>query len=262
MLKRGGAVTVTGVGGLKTLDRGLCILLKFLERSEWTISAMARELETHKSTIYRVFVTLERRGFVVRDELNNYRLGLTLLELGNAAHKQIEFRKVVYPVLKDLVRETQESAFLTVVSGDESVCIETVDSPQSLKMTLDIGGRYPLHAGASNKILMAYLPSDRIESIIAAGLPPVTSKTIVDPDELRANLAEIREQGWCYSSGEVTQSAAAVAVPVVNGQGRLVGGLSVAGLHDRFTPKRVALYLQSLQAAADRIKSQLRSWND
>lgn len=215
-----------------------------------------------KGRVYRVLATLERRGFVVRGESNAYRLGLTVLELGGAAYKQIEFRKVAYPILKELVRETQESAFLTVVSGDESVCIEAVESPQSLKMTLEIGGRHPLYAGASNKVLLAYLPSESIDRIIAAGLRPVTSKTIVDPDELKANLAEIRRQGWCCSFGEVTQSAAAIAVPVMNAQGRVVGGLSIAGLQDRFTADRIAGYVECLRAAAERIKSQLKTWGD
>ncbi len=247
---------------LKTLDRGLTVLLKFLDKPEWTLSGLAQDLGLHKSIVFRLVTTLERRGFVVKGEDRVYRLGLRVLELGNVAYKQIDLRRAAYPVLQKLVNETRESAFLTVVSGDEAVCIDKVDSPHNIKLTLEIGGRSPLYAGASNKILMAYLPGERIDEIVARGLQPITPQTITDPAELKGNLAEIRQQGWCFSCGEVTPSASAVAVPIRNGRGQVIAGLSVAGLDARFTKEKISGLVQALMKASEEISGQLLGWSE
>ncbi|HEY64507.1 MAG TPA: IclR family transcriptional regulator [Caldilineae bacterium] len=248
---------------LQTVDRALQVLLQFDEaHPEWSAAELAQQLGLHRSIVYRILATLERRGFVTQaDRRGRFRLGLKLVELGNVVLANMDLRQVAHPVMERLVRETGESAFLTVVSGDESVCVDKIDSPQPIRVTLTLGGRSPLHAGASNKILLAYLPPKAIDAYIAKGLEQITPDTITDPQQLKEELAQIRKQGWAYSVGELTPGVAAMAVPLRNSNGEVVAGLSIANLASRFSEDRRPMLIQKLREAADEISAQLLVWH-
>ncbi len=248
---------------LKTVDRALRVLLQFdQEHPEWSSSELAQSLGLHRSIVYRILTTLERRGFVTQiGQRGRFRLGNTLVELGNVVLAGIDLRQIAHPIMAQLVRETSESAFLTVVSGDESVCIDKIDSPQHIRVTLTIGGRYPLHAGASNKILLAYLHSDTVDDLIACGLDSITPQTISDATRLKDDLTAIREQGYAFSVGELTPGVAALAVPLLNSNDTLVAALSIAGLASRFDEDRLSTLINATSQAAEEISTQLLAWH-
>jgi len=248
---------------LKTVDRALEVLLRFNEEHpEWSTGELAQALGLHRSIVYRILATLERRGFVTQaDHRGRFRLGLKLVELGNVVLASMDLRQVAHPIMARLVREIGESAFLTVVSGDESVCVDKIDSPQPIRVTMTIGGRYPLHAGASNKILLAYLPPDTIEALIARGLEAITPDTITDPARLKENLAMIRKQGWAYSVGELTPGVAAIAVPLWNNNEEVVAALSIANLASKFSEDRLPMLISKVRQAAEEISARLLSWH-
>ncbi len=248
---------------LKTVDRALQVLLLFDQtHPEWSSGELAQVLGLHRSIVYRILTTLQRRGFVTQDRYRGrFRLGLKLVELGNVVLAGIDLRDVAHPVMVRLVEETGESTFLTVISGDESVCIDKVDCPHQVRVTLTIGGRYPLHAGASNRILLAYLPADTVDDLIARGLEPITPHTITDPTQLKDNLATIREQGWAYTLGELTPGVAAVAVPLLDSNGTLVAALSIAGPVSRFSEEKLAMLRSATEQAEDDISGQILAWH-
>ena len=248
---------------LKTVDRALQVLLQFNEKHpEWSTGELAQTLGLHRSIVYRILATLEHRGFVTQTgHRRRFRLGLKLVQLGNVVLAGIDLRQAAYPIMTRLVRETGESAFLTVVSGDESVCVDKIDSPQQIRVTLTIGGRYPLHAGASNKVLLAYLPPVTIDGLVAKGLDPITPNTITDPTRLKENLAMIRKQGWVHSIGELTPSVAAVAVPLWNSNGSVIAALSIAGLASRFSEDKLPMLIGKTCQAAEEISAQLLAWH-
>lgn len=248
---------------LATVDRALDVLIQFdEEHPEWSSSELAQALGLHHSIIYRILRTLERRDIVTRtDRGARYRLGLKLVELANVALANMDLREVAHPIMAQLVRETGESAFLTVVSDNESVCIDRIDSPQRVRVTLAIGGRYPLYTGASNKLLLAYLPSEKIDELAASGLKSWTPDTITDPARLKEDLVAIRHRGWAYSVGELTPGVACVAAPLWESNGRVVAALSIAGVASRFTEDRLPTLVDMTCRAADEISHQLLSWH-
>ncbi|MFQ5855880.1 MAG: IclR family transcriptional regulator C-terminal domain-containing protein [Anaerolineae bacterium] len=247
---------------LKTVDRALKVLLRFdEEHPEWGSSELADALGLHRSVVYRSLATLENRGFVARvDGSARFRLGLKLVELGNIVLSGIDLRRIAHPEMVRLAKETGASAFLTVVSDDESVCIDRVDSPQRVRVTLNVGRRYPLHAGASNKLLLAYLPPEARAEVIARGLPAYTPNTITGPEALEEDLAIIRRQGWAFTVGELTPEVAAIGVPVRDSNGEVVAALSIAGLASRFSEDRLPQLLDVTRDAGERISGQLLAW--
>lgn len=244
--------------GLQSLQRSVALLRQFTtDRPEWGLTELALELDLSKTIVLRIVRTFEGEGFLARRN-GKYILGPALLDLSSVILNSIDLRKVARRVIERLSAETGESVFLTVVRGDRSVCVEKVESRQRMRLTLDIGRHYPLHAGASNKLLLAFVGQEEQERVLAGPLEAFTEKTPQDPESLRQELESIREAGWCTTSGELTPHATAVAVPLRDAAGEVVGALSVSGPETRLTDIEGTVRL--VEGAAAEIGSELMSW--
>jgi len=238
------------VAGLKTVEKALRTLLCFTEeRGQWSLTELSRELGMHKTVVSRILGTLQEHGFVARDPATKrYRLGTAVVELGRVALGNYELRRVSLPVMSAVVEATGESAFLTVVAGVEAVCLEKVESRSSVRVSYEVGRRTPLHAGASAKILLAYMPDDEVRRVVGVrGLPRYTPSTPVDLNVLVGALEDIRRRGYAFSVGELDEGVSALAVPIRNGRGDVAGSLSIAGPASRLREERVPELLEVLR---------------
>jgi DNA-binding IclR family transcriptional regulator len=173
-------VTVNSASPVKTVDRLVRILDCFSrERPAWSLAELSAYLGLPKSTLHRFLVSLESHGVLRREAADRqWRLGYRLSIWGNAAAQSTGLRHVARPVMRDLVAATGETAILTVYHAHEVICIEKVETSHSVRMTLDVGMRRPPHAGASSKVLMAYLPEEEIQAIVQdKGLPQLCCNT-------------------------------------------------------------------------------------
>lgn len=240
-------------GKLKTVDKALALLLLFSHaQPEWGVTELSRALQLHKSIVSRLLATLERRGFVARDDQSRrYRLGLRLLELGNVVSSQLEVRRICLPVMKELTSLTQEASFLNILADYESVCIEKVESPQNVRIVYQVGWHTMLHAGAPAKLFLASLPDEEVDRIIReVGLPRFTETTITDPVELKKEIENIRTHGYSYSYGELTPGVATLSAPIQDYTGCVAAVLSIAGPLERFRDERLPELTRALLAAA------------
>lgn len=115
------------------------------------------------------------------------------------------------------------------------IYVDQVTPTREVIMTVTLGEPYPLHAGASSRALLAFMPEERIEAYINSGpLESLTARTIIDPQRLREDLEMVRKQGWAQSTGERKNGAASVAAPVRNHEGYAVAVVSVCGPMERF----------------------------
>lgn len=228
------------------------------DRPECGLSDLSRAARMPKATVARCLAALEQTGFLAQDpETKNYRLGYKLMELGNLVRDQIELRKVALPFMVALRDKSGESVHLTAVVDGEGTYLEKVDSLQPIRLWTRLSGRGPLYAGASRKILLAYLTEEEIDAVIKKGLVKFTDRTITDPDALREHLRGIRERGWAISAGELFPESASVAAPIRDDTGKVVAGLSIAGPASRFTDERVAELIPMVVEAANAISRTL-----
>jgi DNA-binding IclR family transcriptional regulator len=243
---------------LRGVERAVALLQRFTpERPAVDLSQAARVLAVPRSTAYRLLRSLESGGLLVYDApRQSYRLSLAMARLGQVALAGMDLRLVARPQLQRLVAETGESAFLLVVEGRSAIVIDTVASDAPLRLTYPVGTPWPLHAGASNKVLLAHLPEERIAEVLAGALPRVTPRTATDPVRLRAELARIRRRGFAYSVGELTPGIAGAAVPILAG-GQQLGALAVAGPVSRLPASRVPYAVARLKHAAQSIVQSL-----
>jgi DNA-binding IclR family transcriptional regulator len=243
---------------LQVLERTFAILDLFTaERPEWTTTEIASACALPVPTAHRILATLQRRGFVAREDLTKrFRLGAAAVELGERARLVIDLRRIALPVLRRLARVTDETALLTVVGEDRnsSLCLERVESSQPLRLSVEPGRRLPLHAGASQKALLAFMRADEIERVVTRPLERLCRATITDAEALLGNLDEIRERGWAISFEETNVGVWGVAVPVLDRRGEIAASLGLAGPSARLSQSEVADHVTRLQSASAEIE--------
>ena len=186
-----------------------------------------------------------------------YELGLKILELGGTAYHQLELRKIAIPFMKELAKKTRETIYLAALDRDRAICIERIESNLPIRLSINRGESFPLHASATARILMAYLPDEEQNRIIKKGLKKFTKYTISDSQKLRKDLKEIKRRGFAFSNQELDLGAKAVSAPVFDFFGRAVAGLSIAGPVHRFDGKKVWDYKDLVLNYSRRISSKL-----
>jgi DNA-binding IclR family transcriptional regulator len=244
--------------GTEAASRVIDVLLLFAEESRWGVTRIARELGVSKSVVHRILQTLVVKGMLVPDPASRgYRLGPAASVLGARALHDSDLRAAAIDVIHELRDITGETATLTTIVPQGRIYLDQVESGQEIKMTVELGRRFPLHAGSSGKSVLAFLPAERREQVLRAGLPPVTSRTITEPAVLREELAHIRGCGYATSEGERQQDAASVAAPVIGHGGVVLGALSVCGPRYRLTTDLLEEIAPRVVAAARTVSQRM-----
>jgi DNA-binding IclR family transcriptional regulator len=185
-----------------------------------------------------------------------YGLGPVVVSLAVNYLDNLDVRTVARPELVRLSLDTNETATLSVRAGSSRVYVDQVTPEREVLMSVQIGIAHPLHAGASSKAFLAFLPETEIDEYLDGPLPAVTSSTITDRSKLREELARIRERGWAHSCGERQAGAGSVAAPFFDHHGAPVGVVSVCGPAERMTGE-VDVCATYLVAAVRRISARL-----
>ncbi|NKI22000.1 IclR family transcriptional regulator [Paenibacillus dendritiformis] len=233
---------------LKTLAKSLELLDCFTsDHPIWGVRDLAKKLGMHHSVVHRIVSTYEQHGFLIQNrDTQKYHLGLKLLEYGKVVTEQLNIQQYFQPILKEIANSTGESVYLNMLEGKEGVCVSIVLSSKDIQYLIPVGDRSPLYAGASQKVMMAYLSEELQEEIIQEGLRAVTSRTITDPLRLRAQLAQIKEEGWCISVGEYTEDVVGISVPMLDSHRRILGSITIAGPRYRIDDEKCESYLRIL----------------
>ncbi|MEZ2127572.1 MULTISPECIES: IclR family transcriptional regulator [unclassified Sinorhizobium] len=220
---------------VEAVERAIALLQCFSEPGEsLTLSALAQRSGFYKSTILRLAGSLLHTGFLDRSSDGRYQLGPELRRLGELCRSNFTLEGVIRPVLQHLSAITQETASFYVPDGDERVCLYRVNSPRSARHHLEEGTRHPLGSGAAGVLL-----------------------TWFGDESDNPSAVELRETGSIVSKGGRDEDLAAVAVPITNMSGELIGSLSVSGLIGRFTDERIATARALLKDAADGLRPRL-----
>jgi DNA-binding IclR family transcriptional regulator len=157
-----------------------------------------------------------------------------------------------------LARQTGDTAVLVVLDGDKAVDVASYQGDNVLQAQTRIGERNPLNIGASNKILLAYLPEPKRERIInEMELTQYTDKTITCRDKLRERLAEIRSQGYAVDGESYEVGVYAIGAPVRDHTGRVIAGVTVTTPRSRYSSQREVMLVRMVVDAANQISSRL-----
>jgi DNA-binding IclR family transcriptional regulator len=251
---------VLKVSSVAAVDRLVRILESFsAERSAWSLAELSAHLRLPKSTLHRFLTSLEIHDILRRDPDDRlWRPGYRLLGWGELAATTLGLNQLARPLMRAIAASTGEMVVLTVYSEQEAVCTEVIDARHSVRLALEVGTRRPLHAGASSKILAAYLPETEVRQAVRdRGLPQLCSNTITEPDELLAELARIRDLGYAQSIEETDPGAWGIATPIFDRSGAMVGAIGIAGPIQRYSEDLAQHYVALCQAACEELSGQL-----
>lgn len=240
-------------GQLRTIRKGVQILGLFSEETPLLDTSMiAERVGLPKSTAYKYVHTFEGLGFLVREKSGRFfKLGPRVIELASIALDSPELVDISYPMLSNLVAQTNETALLTGIMGSAAVCLSRIESPQYLKVTYHVGATYPLYAGASALVLLAGLNEPARERILnSLRLISFTKNTVTSKTQLSARLDQIKQQGFAVSRGEYTEGVFAVTAPIYSTAKDVLGSVSLAGPVHRLNNEREDRYIALVKESA------------
>ena len=243
----------------QTLERAVRILDCFSQdRPELGVREVARILDLSSSSTGRLMAAMKELGILSQNPASRtYAVGPRVLTWAGVYMATSDVRNVAYPYLQALHEATRETISLYILDGNERVCIERLESTQNIRFVAPrIGRHLPLHAGSAGKVMLAYLPEERREEILAVGnLARLTEKTIVDLDQLRSELARIREDGYAISKGEWILDASGIAAPIFDRFGEVLAALTISGPSQRFTTDVFQGYKADVMGVARQISA-------
>ncbi len=237
-------------------SRVLAVLGAFgAEHRYLSLTQLSRRTGLPLATTHRLVGELAAWGALERDIMGRYRIGLRLWEVGSLAPRGLGLREIALPFLEDLYEATHENVQLAVLDGAEVVYLERIAGRASVGVRTRVGGRWPAHTTGVGLVLLAYSRAEAQERYLAGPLARFTDRTIIDPDRLRRELAQVRRCGYAVSAGQVTLDALSVAAPVYNTTDEVVAALSIVARAGSVAP---ATLVPAVRTAARGISRALR----
>ena len=244
----------------QSLERFVAILDSFsLEEPVLGVREVARKTGLSHSTAGRLMANMKTLGLLNQDpETLSYMMGAKVLAWSGIYTVTSDIRSISLPIMVRLQEETRETISLYVLEGNERVCVERLESPETVRIVARIGRRIPLYAGSAGKVFLAFLPDERRDEILAATeMVPMTRRTITDMEELRSDLNRIRKRGYAISKGEWILEAAGVAAPIFDQFGRIIAALTISGPAQRFTEEKINETIPLVKSGAEEISREL-----
>jgi len=198
-----------------------------------TLTEAAEVLGVHKSTALRILRTLEEARFVRKTGAGTYVFGSGLIELSELALSSMDVRQFAAPYLRELQRQTGHTVHLAQLTGNEIIYIDKVDSPafDAVKLPSRIGRAVSIYASAVGKVILAYLPKEERDRLLAnVVFERFTETTFADRDSLEAELERIAERGWATDNGEHDTYVMCVAAPIRDSRGQVVAAVSITAI--------------------------------
>lgn len=226
--------------GITMVDRAMKIL-HYLEKKEGSagISEIANALSLPKANVYRIMNTLrEWRAVELIEESNGYRLGILLIRFGEKARKNIHLVDVCRPLMKMVVKETEESINLGVLHGDQIWMIHS-ESGQGRIIATKSMSTNPLYCSSMGKVYLAHFSKESLEDYYRNNhLEPRTENTIVTLKGFLKEKEEILKNNIAFDNDEYEIGLSCIGTPIFNKKKEVVACLSVSGPSTRIHLKK------------------------
>ena len=246
-----------------SVQKALQILLAFepQNREMGTVEISAL-LGIHKSTVSRLLNVLTYYGFLQHDAKNKkFMLGQSSAKIGAAIRRSLDrgLIHIAQPYIDDLHNTIGETIGLEIWAGKSTILGYYAESSRRHRaFRLQLGNRVEIHISAGARVIMAFLPPSVVESVLeSAEFRRYTEETIVDGEQLKAQLPEIRKRGWFHSIDERYYGAEVISVPVFNYEREPVAAVGLFTSSERMGPLLENKALDKLKQTAAEISAKL-----
>jgi DNA-binding IclR family transcriptional regulator len=241
---------------IQVLERMFMLIDVLAGRDEaMSLKEISQKTGLHPSTTHRILNDLTLGRYVDRPEAGSYRLGMRLLELGNAVKSRLDVRDAALAPMRELHKLIQQPVNLSMRQGDEIVYIERAYSERSgMQVVRAIGGRAPLHLTSVGKLFLAVDDALKVRAYASrTGLSGHTKTSLTDITSLERELSRVRQYGTARDNEELEMGVRCMAAGIYDDQNKLVAGLSISAPADRIDEA----WLAKLQSTAAEISTAL-----
>ncbi|HET8748675.1 MAG TPA: IclR family transcriptional regulator [Ramlibacter sp.] len=219
---------------IRAVGRALAIFDAYdNEHLSLSLQEIAERIRMPKTTAFRLVNTLERSGFLIRMDNQQYCLSLKLARLGGLVRSTLGIREIARPVMLQVNEQTSETVQLNAIVGTDRMVLEVVDTPSPLMSMARPGQQTKLYLGAASRIMMAYMAPEELERVLKANVDtPDFDRAAFDRE-----VARYRRQGYAISRGQRVPGLTAIAVPIFDMQGAVRHSLALTGPSVRIDPR-------------------------
>lgn len=214
-----------------------------------------------RSTVFRILSTLERNAYVEKIEHDDgikWRIGRALFKLGLNELAKLDIRTEAYPIMKALSDQTNEYVQLGQLFRGMVIYIEHIKRLNQLSMYTELGSLLHINLSASGMVLASHLSDVMIDQIIQEhGLPRNTDKTITDPEEMKAYLRKVREQGYAIDDEMYAKGIRCIAAPIYDYSGKNVAAVGITGFASNISGPAMDRKIRQVIEAAEQISAKL-----
>lgn len=222
---------------IKVLNKVFAVFDLFNEEVvELSAAQITERLQYNQTTVFRIISNLEEAGYLDRiADTGKYRLGMKLFFLGNLVKPYQLLKANARPLLRQLNEQTNETVHLGVLHQYQTLYLDKLESNRTVRVVISrVGHKLPAHCTGIGKVLLAHLPLDEVKSAVEeTGLVANTPHTITSWNRLKAELEQIRKQGYANDNEEIEIGLKCVAAPLYR-DGRVIAAISVSVPKERF----------------------------
>ncbi|WP_110707205.1 IclR family transcriptional regulator [Salinicola sp. CR57] len=247
-------------GHSQSLVRGLKILEMLAATPDGlALSDVAEDVGLAPSTTHRLLQALFQQGFITQDvESGLWKIDVKTFRIGNSFLEARDFVATARPFLRQLTATSGETANLGIRDDGMVVYLAQSESKQMMRMITRLGSRAPLHASGVGKALLAWMPPQEFEQIVAGRtLEGETPNTLTNVETLRDQLVEIRRQGYAVDREEHAIGLNCVAATLHDESGLPLAAISVSGpvarIDDSRLPELAALVAETAREITAKI---------
>ena len=218
-----------------------------------SLTQLSTMLKIPKTTLISTLHVLEEYGYVYKVQgTKNYHLGFKVMELSYNVQSTLSIVQYALPLMESLQIQTGEIIYLTSHINGKVFYLECV-YPSHRAITYSVSGKtLPMHCTGCGKAMLAYMPTEKVKSIVSQwGLPSFTKNTIADEDALFSELQAIRERGYAIDNEEETYNVRCIAMPICDPFGHAVGAMSISGSKVSMTDNAIIKYSEPLATACN-----------
>jgi len=222
--------SVSSTETLKSLNTALRVLMAFTaDKPVLGVGELAQLLQLPKGQVSKILSTFRKHGILSQDQpTRRYSVGSRAFALGSRFVNYHPLAREALVAMRRIVEQTGHSARLSIMDGDRVIYLLQSEGRFLADTGWRVGMFLPLHATTAGKVSLAFLPPERVETLLArAGLPAITPNTITDPAAFRRHLAEIRRRGFGVSRGELTPGLGTIGVPVFGADNQIAAVLGL-----------------------------------
>jgi len=235
-------------------------ILEFLaaQRGGVGVTELARALDTTKSRIHRHLRTLVDSGYILQSpESEKYRIGSRLVTLGRAVAENFDLTAIARDEMYALRDTLGQTVVLSRADTAGAVVLATLPGPEPIEIGVKPGAILSMHTTAQGKLVLAYGDAAQRDRVLASRLEMRTPRSITSPSALREELERVRRLGWAVAPGESLVGVNALAAPVFEGGGHMVGAIALLGSIQFIEAEPSATQIRHVLLAAARISAQL-----